>query len=52
LLNALLIPRWSWQGAALASLLTDTGLAASNWVMVQYLRMRQDARDIAITQTV
>jgi len=52
LLNALLIPRWSWQGAALASLLTDTGLAASNCAMVQYLRMRQDARDIAITQTV
>jgi len=52
LLNAVLIPRWSWQGAALASLLTDSGLAVSNWAMVQYLRTRQDARDIAVTQTV
>lgn len=41
LLNLALIPRWSWQGAAAASLLTDSLLAAACWLIVQYLRNRQ-----------
>jgi O-antigen/teichoic acid export membrane protein len=51
LLNAVLIPRYSWQGAAASSLLTDAALALSNWAIVQYLRVRQNSREIAITQT-
>jgi len=50
LLNAALIPRWSWRGAAVASLLTDAGLAAASWIVVRYLRVRQDARAAVITQ--
>jgi len=34
LLNFLLIPRWSWQGAAVASLLTDGALAIVNWLIL------------------
>lgn len=49
-LNAALIPRWSWRGAAIASLLTDAGLAAASWAVVQYLRGRKDARATAVTQ--
>lgn len=38
-LNWLLIPRWSWQGAALASLLTDAALAAASyWVLARLSR--------------
>jgi O-antigen/teichoic acid export membrane protein len=37
LLNFLLIPKWSWQGAALASLLTDGGLAFTNWLILKRL---------------
>jgi O-antigen/teichoic acid export membrane protein len=39
-LNALLIPRFSWQGAAVASLLTDGTLAAMNWLCVAWLIAR------------
>ncbi|QNI32702.1 oligosaccharide flippase family protein [Alloacidobacterium dinghuense] len=52
LLNVALIPRWSWRGAAIASLLTDAALAAGSWVVLQYLRAKEDARTIAITQLV
>jgi O-antigen/teichoic acid export membrane protein len=41
-LNALLIPRYSWQGAAVASLLTDGSLAAMNWICVAWLIVRQE----------
>ncbi|HTY82878.1 MAG TPA: oligosaccharide flippase family protein, partial [Silvibacterium sp.] len=34
MLNFLLIPRWSWQGAAAASLITDGSLAVSSWVVL------------------
>jgi O-antigen/teichoic acid export membrane protein len=51
ILNTVLIPRWSWRGAAVASLLTDAGLAAASWIVVQYLRARKDTREVAITQT-
>ncbi len=45
-LNALLIPRWSWQGAAAASLLTDGALvAASLFVLARLIR-----RETATTQ--
>ena len=40
LLNLLLIPRWSWQGAAAASLLTDGALALSNGLLVAWLLRR------------
>jgi O-antigen/teichoic acid export membrane protein len=36
-LNALLIPRWSWHGAAIASLLTDGALAAMSWGVLRVL---------------
>jgi len=43
-LNALLIPRWSWQGAAAASLLTDAALAAASFfVLSRLLRCEEDA---------
>ena len=52
-LNALLIPRWSWRGAAIASLLTDAGLAAASWIVVQYLRAKENAQEkIAVSQVV
>ena len=40
-LNLLLIPRWSWQGAAVASLLTDGTLAAANWLILGWLAAHQ-----------
>jgi O-antigen/teichoic acid export membrane protein len=39
-LNALLIPRWSWRGAAVASLLTDGALAAASLFVLSYLTRR------------
>lgn len=36
-INLYFIPRWSWQGAAWSSLLTDGALAAANWVILMYL---------------
>ena len=39
-LNLMLIPRWSWQGAAAASLLTDGTLAAANWLVLAWLSSR------------
>lgn len=43
-LDIALIPHWSWHGAAVASLLTDAGLAAASWVVVRYLRARETSR--------
>jgi O-antigen/teichoic acid export membrane protein len=45
-LNLMLIPRYSWQGAAVASLITDSSLGAINWTTLLYLRARS-ARDVA-----
>ena len=42
-LNALLIPRWSWQGAAAASLLTDGALAAASLLVLARLIRRETA---------
>lgn len=49
-LNALLIPKFSWQGAALASLLTDGALAAMNWTSVAWLILRQE-KQVAVPAT-
>jgi O-antigen/teichoic acid export membrane protein len=40
-LNLVLIPRWSWQGAAAASLITDGALAISNGLLVAWLLRRR-----------
>jgi O-antigen/teichoic acid export membrane protein len=40
-LNALLIPRWSWRGAAAASLLTDAALALFSWLVLAHLLRRE-----------
>jgi O-antigen/teichoic acid export membrane protein len=41
LLNFLLIPKWSWEGAAVASLLTDGALAVTNWLILNHLSTRK-----------
>ena len=41
LLNFLLIPRWSWQGAAVASLITDGFLALSSWIVLRVIQRRE-----------
>lgn len=41
-LNGLLIPRWSWQGAAVASLLTDAALAAVSYGVLARLVRREE----------
>ncbi|MGB6134694.1 MAG: polysaccharide biosynthesis C-terminal domain-containing protein, partial [Acidobacteriaceae bacterium] len=41
LLNFLLIPRFSWRGAALASLLTDASLAAASYFVLATLARRE-----------
>ena len=40
-LNLLLIPSFSWKGAAWASLLTDGALAAANWMALWWLARRK-----------
>ncbi|MGD0366089.1 MAG: oligosaccharide flippase family protein [Acidobacteriaceae bacterium] len=42
-LNFLLIPRWSWRGAAVASLLTDGALAAASLFVISRLMRREDS---------
>jgi O-antigen/teichoic acid export membrane protein len=44
LLNALLIPHWSWRGAAVASLLTDGGLAIVSYAVLAHLQRRKSSR--------
>ena len=39
-LNLVLIPRYSWRGAAAASLLTDGGLGLMMWLILLWLRHR------------
>jgi O-antigen/teichoic acid export membrane protein len=41
LLNFLLIPKWLWQGAAAASLITDGSLALSSWVLLRCIQRRE-----------
>lgn len=40
-LDFLLIPHWSWRGAAAASLLTDAALAAASYFVLAHLASRQ-----------
>jgi O-antigen/teichoic acid export membrane protein len=40
LLNLYLVPRYSWHGAAWASLATDGGLGVMNWLALYYLAKR------------
>lgn len=47
-LNALLIPRWSWRGAAVGSLLTDGALAAASLFVLSRL-VRREARALQKT---
>jgi O-antigen/teichoic acid export membrane protein len=42
-LNGLLIPRWSWRGAAAASLLTDGALAIASYFVLAWLLRRESA---------
>jgi O-antigen/teichoic acid export membrane protein len=42
-LNLILIPRFSWLGAAWASLLTDGSLVAGNWMVLTFL-VKQERR--------
>ena len=44
-MNFYLIPRYSWTGAALASLLTDGSLAAMNWTLLLWLKWRERRTD-------
>ncbi|MGC2297411.1 MAG: polysaccharide biosynthesis C-terminal domain-containing protein, partial [Acidobacteriaceae bacterium] len=51
-LNFLLIPRWSWRGAAVASLLTDGALAlASLFVVSRLMRREATAPQEALVST-
>jgi O-antigen/teichoic acid export membrane protein len=43
-MNLYLIPRYSWFGAALASLATDGGLAIMNWALLFWLRGYESRR--------
>jgi O-antigen/teichoic acid export membrane protein len=42
-LNFLLIPRWNWRGAAVASLLTDGALALASYCVLAWLVRRETA---------
>jgi O-antigen/teichoic acid export membrane protein len=44
-MNLYLIPRFSWRGAALASLITDGGLGIMMWVVLSWLRHRMRQRE-------
>ncbi len=50
LLNMVLIPHWSWRGAAIASLLTDAGLAVASWMIVRHLSAGKSSQKIVATQ--
>ncbi len=50
LLNVWLIPRWGWQGAAAASLLTDGALALASFTIFRFLIARQQAMEPAPSQ--
>jgi O-antigen/teichoic acid export membrane protein len=41
LMNLLLIPRYSWVGAAIASLITDGSLAVMNWTLLYWLKKKE-----------
>ncbi len=43
-MNYLLIPLYSWKGAAMASILSDLLLTVGYWIAIQYLQQRQVQR--------
>ena len=45
-MNLYLIPRYSWRGAALASLVTDAGLGAMLWIVLSLLKHRHGRRAV------
>lgn len=47
-LNLYLIPHYSWLGAAIASLLTDGGLAVLTWSVLLWLRRRERATALSM----
>ena len=47
-LNLYLIPHYSWLGAAIASLVTDGGLAVLTWSVLLWLRRRERAAALSI----
>ena len=47
-LTLYLIPHYSWRGAAIASLLTDAGLAVLTWSVLFWLRRRERNTALAI----
>ncbi len=49
-LCAWMIPRWSWQGAAAASLLTDGLLAVFSWAVLWWIRRDSDQRSAVSVQ--
>jgi O-antigen/teichoic acid export membrane protein len=49
-LNLYLIPRWSWQGAAWASVATDGALAAANWSVLTWLAPQREIRQPAAVE--
>jgi len=48
-MNLYLIPRFSWQGAAFASLLTDGGLGVLSWAVLWMLQRREQLRAGLVT---
>lgn len=46
-LCAWIIPRWSWQGAAVVTLLTDGALAAFSWIVLVALRRKSRQTSVA-----
>ncbi len=50
LLNVWFIPRWGWQGAAAASLLTDGVLALASFAIFRFLIARQQAMGPVLSQ--
>jgi O-antigen/teichoic acid export membrane protein len=47
-LNLWLIPAYSWHGAAWASLVTDGGLAAGNWMVLGFLIRREKSLRLVV----
>jgi O-antigen/teichoic acid export membrane protein len=49
-LNLILIPRFSWLGAAWASLATDGGLGVIDWVVIRWLISREKSRSAQVLE--
>ena len=49
-LNLILIPRYSWLGAAWASLATDGGLGVLEWIVIRWLISREKNRSAPILE--